>query len=503
MKRRAFLLATAATVGTAATAGQVGAQSSTLLDFSSDLTPNPWLTGTATIETITSEMTDLGYIDNNGDAVSLADAGAVVAPREDEDTPHNPVRIRADMIASTEYTAFPRGETYDERGDGDAETDVRAVDSTHWTTDEAGTAGSITVEDADEDALRISTTGQTAGDSAIATFTDFTIGDGEARRYLQLVANIATLEAGAVVTVRVRDAASNTVEAMIDPSGDVSNDEIIATAQADGVAYQTQLGNLTGGTNLDTIEEFEIEIAEANADVVFEGINLERESQWNFGEREFVNADDELETKTMREPVGYTGISSVDDLRESFPEAEIGGVEYDVEFRAEGTPTEWWDIEVSEAERSDYPQRVEIAGGFEIPTAYELSISIDDLFGMRRLASSRYDSWEFATGLDELPDLDDVEDISWTSRTEQIRNGDLDTEENLGSTPTSDSVTGIFIDLALEDEEVTAITRAAGGGGGAAFSEGGGFLSTWYGKVTTFFMGLAGAVGLNRIFGGN
>jgi hypothetical protein len=122
---------------------------------------------------------------------------------------------------------------------------------------------------------------------------------------------------------------------------------------------------------------------------------------------------------------------------------------------------------------------------------------------MRTLAASRYDAWEFATGLDELPDLDDVEDISWTSRTDSIRNGDLEAEQNLASTPTSDSVTGISINLQLEDDEVSSMTRAAGGGGGAAFSEGGGFLSTLVGKVTAVVMGLAGAVGLNSLLGGS
>jgi hypothetical protein len=503
MTRRGALAAGAAGLATAAGVGTVAAQSSTVLDFSSDLTPAPWLTGTATIETVTPEMSDLGYINDSGETVSLSDSGGVVASREDADTPHNPTRIRADLIDSTEYTAFPRGETYDESGDGDADTDIRAVDATHWTVDNSSTAGSLSVADADGDALRVSTTGQTSGDTAVATFSDFTIGDGEARRYLQLVANVDLLEAGAIVTVRVRDAASNTVEAMIDPSGDTSNANIIAAAQGDGIAYQTQLGELTGGPNLDTIEELEIEVAEANADVVFEGINLERESRWSFGTREFVNADDDLETKTMREPVGYTGIASVDDLRETFPDADINSVEYDVEFRAEETPSDWWDLKVSTAERSDYPQRLEIAGGFEIPTAYELSISISDLYGMRTLAASRYDAWEFATGLDELPDLDDVEDISWTSRTESIRNGDLEAEQNLASTPTSDSVTGISINLQLEDDEVSSMTRAAGGGGGAAFSEGGGFLSTLVGKVTAVIMGLAGALGLNSLLGGS
>ena len=498
------MAAGAAGLAMAAGVGTASAQSSTVLDYSSDLTPAPWLTGSATIETITPEMSDLGYINDEGENVNLNDAGAIVAPREDEETPHNPVRIRADRIASGEYTDFPRGETYDEDSDGEAETDVRAVDATHWTTDESGSAGTMTVEDASEDALRVSTSGQTAGDTAITTFTDFTIGDGEARRYLQLVQNIDLLESGAIVTVRIRDAAGNTVEAMIDPSGDTSNDEIIAVEQGTGVAYQTQLGDLTGGTDLDTIEELEIEVAEANADVVFHGINLERESRWSYGTREFVNADDEIETKTMREPVGYTGIASVDDLRETFPDADINGVEYDVEFHAEETPTDWWDIEVSEAERSDFPQRLEIAGGFEIPSAYELSISIDNLFGMRRLADSRYDSWEFAAGLDELPTLDDVEDISWTSRTESIKNGDLDTEQNLASTPTASSVTGIFIDLQLENDEVSAVTRAAGGGGGgAAFSEGGGFLSTTIGKISAAVMGIVGALGLNSLIGGS
>jgi hypothetical protein len=53
MRRRAFIVMCVATLATAATAGQAGAQASTVLDFSSELTPNPWLTGTATTRTRT------------------------------------------------------------------------------------------------------------------------------------------------------------------------------------------------------------------------------------------------------------------------------------------------------------------------------------------------------------------------------------------------------------------------------------------------------------------
>ena len=483
MTRRTMMIAFAAAGATAAGMGTVSADGQLVPNFGSELTPAPWVTAEVEVAEHTPEMSDLGYIDNDGNQVSLADAGGVLAPYDEPDEAQNHVRIRADYIDADILRDFPRDVT---RTVDDEEEPVSALDAQEWTSDN-------TVEDVG-DALRVTGLGT-------ATFDNFEIDSGEQRKHLQVVANVNLLEADSTVSVRVIDAAGNSVEATIDPDGDTADEHVIATAQNNGIGYQTQLGEMTGGQDLDTIEEVEIEIAGADAEVVFYGLDLENESKLSFGQRQRIDEDDEVETVTVREPTGWTGIQSTDDLDEDFGDATVENVRYDAEFRAEELPNSDIEVMVEETDRHDRPARYHMVGGFDTPSAFDLSIDLETLYGQVRHSSSRYLTAEIETSLDELPTMADVDDIEWTDRTADFEGGSIDDELELSSTVSSADVIGFHFDLNVEDDVAEEMSMAPGGGG-AAFDDNGGLMSTIRGWALAIGTGIVSTLAALRFWGG-
>ncbi|WP_256403472.1 hypothetical protein [Halorubrum salinum] len=500
--RRAFMAGVGA-AAVASVAGTAAAQSGGgQLNFGYDLVHDPWITADVTVETHEPDFDQFNYIADDESVQSLP--GATLADREDDTTPHNPVRIRGDLIDIDDYRRFP-AELTTTNADGD-DVDASALDSEFWTTDASGSTGSISVTEED-DALNIAATGQAAGDVVTASFTDFTIDDGEQRRVLQLVADVNTLAADAVVTVKVVDAASNTVSAVIDASADGAADSTIATTQGSGIIYQQQLGELTGGENLDTIEEVVVEVTEADADVTLHGLNLESASRWQFGQREQTNTDDELVTKTVYEQTGWFGITSLETLYDSdrMSNAVLEQVKYDAAFRVSELPSDYVEYTFEDSGRSDFDRRMRFVYNYEFPTAYALDITLNTWYDevVFQYPGDRYMAMEIATGLDEQVTLEEARDdestISWTSRTSTYTSASEGDEIELSGTPTSDAVLALQGDVLYrsgEENEATAV--AAMGPTGRA---GGGILSTLSGKIGAILsaVGLAGVA--NYIWG--
>ena len=488
--RRAFMIGVGATAATGL-AGSAAAQTGgNQLNFEYDLVHDPFVTADVTVETHKPEFNPFDYIADDESIQSLA--GATLAEREDEETPHNPVRVRADLIDIDDYRRFPADLTT--TNSNDEEVDASALDSVFWTTDVSGSSGSMSVTE-DEDALNVATSGQTTGDVATASFTDFTIGDGEQRRVLQLVANVNQLAADAVVTVSVVDAASNSVSAVIDSSADAAAASTIATAQGSGIIYQQQLGELTGGESLDTIEAVHIEVSDADADVTFHGFNLESASRWQFGQREQTDADNELITETVYEQTGWFGITDLSTLysTDRFANAVLEKVEYDAEFRASELPSEYVQYTFEDSGRSDFDRRMRYVYNFEFPSAYSLDIQLGTWYDevVFKYPADRYMAVEAATGLTEQVGLDSTDDVEWTSRTSSYVGAGEGENVSLSSTPTVDGVMAVKGDVlyrSKEEQEATAV-----GGMGPTGREGG-FLSQLFGPLGAVLsaIGLAG-----------
>ncbi len=503
MSRRTFIVGVGAAAATAATAGTAAAQDggSGVPDFSNEYTPVPKITDVQlrVAQHDAEDMTALEYVDNDGETQSFTEEfGAVIAPApDDEDETHNPVGFNAASISTDEYTAFPRDETYTPDGE-DEEEDVRAVDSTHWSTDEGDTSGSITVEDADDDALSISTSDQASGDVASATFSDFEIDSGEARKTLQLVLDVDTLESDAIVDVEVVDSNGESVTASIDADADSSEDATIATEQGSGIVYQQEIGGLDGGTDLDTLEELVVSVEEANAELTIHGINLELDSEWSFGTREtYDEEDEEVVEETLVEPAGMSWITNLSSLTEQFGDATIHDLSYKVEVTAEDAPASNWDLEVSDVERSESELNYHLVGGLELPGGlYDVEVvEAGALVDEVRHPDDVYQSVEYAHDVDEFPTVDDVDDVDWTDGTSVLEEGEMDEEVELSTTVAAGEKIGLNYDL-QETKDIVNQMIGSAGGGGAAPASGGGFMDSLLGWVTAGVTGILGALGI-------
>ena len=472
MKAGATALASAAAIG----AGAGTAAAVTGLNFDSDYVQEPYIKGSVTVGTHESDFAPLDFVNDSGDVESLSEYGAVIAPREDDETPHNPITLDPAAFDAADYTAFPRDQQYDEDGDGEANTDVTALDATHWTADESSTAGTLTIEDtpspADGPGLHVATASQTSGDVALATFDSsfLDITDGEDRKLLQLVLDIDTLESGAVVTIRIRDEDGDVREATIDPAADTANTGVIAAATAQSLVYQERLGELPQTDNGDgvfnNIAEFEIEIAEANADISIYGLNLERESEWVFGSREFTNTDDELDTEQITAPEGTYSITGLDTLAAPLDGATIKDAQYDVQLVASKLPDEMVEFEWKEADRYDHPYRFQAVYNFEAITAYSLSWSLTGLYDEVLFPSTRFVEAGIVTGESEAVPLSDVQadEITLTTRSDTYANAAIDEEVELSTAITPGDIDAVYLDiLYTEDEQTTATSTAAAG----------------------------------------
>lgn len=503
MNRRAFMAVAGATLATAAGAGGVAAQEAgSVPDFSSEYTPIPKVVGTRiAVGEHSPDMTQLDYVDNDGNINSLTDDfGAVLEPDPENDGEgHNPVTFDASMIDSPEYTDFPRGVT--RTNADDEEEDVSALDAQEWTTDESGTAGSISVSD-DEDALVVSTSSQTSGDVATATFSNFTIDSGEARKVLQLVLDVDTLESGAVVDVEVKDAGGASVVSTIDASADSAADATIATAQGSGIVHQVEIGALSGGADLDTLEEIIVSVSEANASLTVHGVNLELDSEWSYGTREVYDSeDDEVTEETLLEPSGRTGIVSLESLTNQFTDATIAGVEYDVELRSAEAPAANWEVEIEDVDRGSYENRLVMVGGLELPGGlYEVEVKQPgELVDEVRHPDDVYQSVEYAHDQSDLPTIDDVDDVSWTDATSVLEDGDMDSEVTISTTVSAGDTIGLHYRLTESEEIVSSMVAASGGGGGPALdSGGGGIMSNLWAWIAALGTGAIGAIALAR-----
>lgn len=502
--------------GTAAAQSTTGDVDGDRVDFSSNYVQAPYINASLAVDLTDEGMAELDYVADDGNVRSLSDDGIVLARRPDEDTPHNPVSLMAsgfvqtteegDVEALDEFAAFPRGASYDDDADADtAEVDVSALDAEHWTVDNSGSTGTLTVSD-DGRAVRFAVDAQASGDVATATFDlstvaseDATIESGVARKFLQLVADVDTLPAGATVEVRLGSSTGQTVTASIGSSVDTSTEAGLLDSTGPSQVAQARVGEL--GT-LDDIQTVEVAVLDAAADVALHALNVERESLWTFGQAEQLDEDSEVETVDVESPSGEFGVVSLASLSEPFASAAIRNIGYDVELAASALPAESIMARVVETpDTFSLPYEMETFVEFEFPTAYSLQdVTAENVADEVKLPSSRYQGVQVATGVEEAEDWDDVEGYSYTSRGDRYSSVD-ETVELLSTVAAADR-TVVRSRILLDEDEVgdatdgssgaAAAVGAAGGSGGGAFS--------W---VTVLVAAFAGFVGVfrKRIFG--
>lgn len=474
MGRRRFMVATAGAAALAAT-GTAAAQDETTdddvtLDFSSSFVHDPWIAGTATVETVKSDMSQLEYVADDESVTSLVEDGFVIAREpDDDDLPHNPVRLSAANIDSTDYSAFPRGTTYDHDNDSATdEEDVEWHDPSHWALTNA-TNGSISLEEVDRDGMRVVTSAVASGETVSATFdlstvgsSDSTITSGMSRKFLQNVVDVDSLPSGVVVEFAIQDSAGTEVTATYDPAGDTSTEGVLLAATGPSQVVEARVGELESeqAVELGDIQVLEIRVKETDADFTLHGLNLERSTAWEFGTQEYQTTDSDgntvVETQEVSEPSGTFGITSLNTLEDTpFSTAALNSVEYDVEAKASELPeSRVWARITDTPDTYDRPKQLEEVLEYETPSAYELDVILDTLNDTVLLPGSRYQEASIAKGIEDIDEWSDIEDsISWTDRLTTYEDASIGDDVELSATVSANDRNAVRLIKVLGEDE--------------------------------------------------
>lgn len=409
----------------------------------------------------------LTYYDNDGDATAL--------PASVNDSMENPVSYTPTHIDVDEYGAFPHGEE-----------DVSGLNASYWTTDEAGTAGSISVDDTtvqpNVEAVQVATSGQSSGDSATATFDNFSITSDEDKRMLIVGADVNTLDSGAHVEVRAVDEDGDYKAIEANTSADTAADATWTDSAGDSRIAQVRLGELdtegSGDGNFDNIEEIEVVVQDGDFDGELSILNADSMSQYDFGDQR-VDTDDDGEmddTETLREPEGEVSVTGLDTLGSAFDSATIHGVTYEATFEAAHLDAD--DAAANFTSAEDYQSYDRLGDTYyrlTLEDTYDLSYANAELKDEVSLPETRYRTVEYAEGTGDT-DMENVSD--WTETT--------DSYDEKGKSVTLDSTIQPGQDIVFHsnalytDAEMDAIfsdgegEEAESGGGGGMFGGGGG-----------------------------
>jgi hypothetical protein len=509
MARRTFMATAAASAATAAGLGTAAAQGGDL-NFDTDMTPDPRIRGLVTVAEVGPNMAQLEYINDGGTVESLEDYGGMLAADDDDTAAYNPVTLQAGAggIGADTFGALPRDEQYDESGDGSANTDVSVLDPTHWSTDETSTAGTISVADAESqggvDSLRVSTSSQSSGDTAVATFDGsyVSLADNIDQREIQIGVDVDVLDSSTVVEFVLEDGSGNTVTVSIDDGLTLSDADVVADGTGPAYVYQASVGDVNPDT-LNGIEKFRINVTDGNADVSLFWIDVERTEKLSLGTEEYENNDGNYETQELREPQGAYTIQELGSLDQAFSSATIYEVQYDAQFRASAAPGSWIDYQFEDAGRYDQDHKFRAVYNLDLPTAFDLSWSLDDMVVAQSHGSNRYLTVETASESEQqtLEDTADDSSTSWTSRTSRF-DGQIGSQVTLTGAPSASAVEAVYYNVLVnegERSEMEAAGETEGAGGGPTGGGGGGLLDTITSVPGMIITGIISALGLRSL----
>ena len=480
--RRGFMQATAATaaVVTLGAGSAAAAPGDTVnYNFSDSLAHDPYIPASATVVDHASGMSELEYTADDGSTASLREFGYVLAPDDDDgETANNPVSLSAAAIRTDEYTAFPRGEF-----DADDEP-ISALDADQWST-----TGTMVVSNADRNALTVS-----GGDGDTARFEAVDITSGVSRKWLQIVQDVVDLTGS--VEYRLEDSSGETVVVSNDPAGDTATDDVLTDVTGESQVGQVRVGELG---SLSDIVALEVATVGGSGEVTIHGLNLDRESRWEFGTEQYYDAADErLTTRTVYEPAGEYSIRSLETLPSEFRESRIHGVSYDLQMLASELPqAQVWARFNETPETFTFPQELELFVYFEAPTAYDLeAVEFERLNDTPTFPSGRYNAYGAASGFDAPESWDDVDSITFTSRLGEISS---DTEVDMLSPLNASDLVGFYLKTEMDEDMADRLTAMGGGAVGIGGSAGQQF-NYWL----TTILGVAGGAAFlfrKKIFG--
>jgi hypothetical protein len=454
---------------------------------------NPYISADVTVDTFDrTEMSPGQYEDDSGDVSTLP---ATVDKSDDVDDlgtgEVNPYHFIATDIEFSDAAGFPNSEE-----------NVSAVhNESRWTTDTAASSGSMTVADSSTapgvEALEVSTSGQTDGDTAVASFSDVSIDSDTEKRYLQTMADVSA-DSGATVEVRA-----------VDADGDYVG--ILNGTTGDGVVDQEQIGQLSvsgsGDGSMSEVQSIEVAISDGDATVDISALNADKSSEWILGDERVEDPDDsdDLETETVTDhDGGEIQIHDLSTLGSSFEDATINGLTTPMDFRASDLEADQSKVNVTFSDAPNYPSfdRKQTAYyRLELPGAYDLSYSNAELRQQSDIPNSRYQSVELLEGASDT----NFTDLSgWTDALDKIGSSGEDVALDTTIQPDQEiaykSVSLVTSDEASAVQNVATGVIGTTGGANGIIGSITGFFGTLWGKITG---GVAAILGGSRLLGGD
>ncbi|MHB9286788.1 hypothetical protein ACKVMT_07080 [Halobacteriales archaeon Cl-PHB] len=494
MKRgRSFLaVALVATVLLSAAAPALAATMSSTspdgINIGSDAVPDTRIDVTVQKDAHEVGWSPTTYENNNGDEAELE--------AHVNDT-KNPVSYVATDVEFSDAGQFPRN-------DDEQNNTASALDASEWTKNAGGSAGSGSVSDVTTapgvEAVSFSTSSQSSSDVMVFEYTNFSITSDEAKRNLQLAADVNTLDSGAMVEIRVVDTDGDYKSVYVEPDNATSADNTLANATGEGQVLQQQLGELTtttaGGGDFADIQKLQVRIVDADADLDVSLINAESLGEYSFGEQWYDEDGDgdKDETQTLKEPSGRVNVKSLDTLGSSFDDAVVHNAKWDMVFAAADL-TESMDVHWNTTEATQYPGfdvTADVYFRLQLPSQYDLSYSNAELVGTQELPSERYQQVEIAEGIGDTA----FENVSsWADKTSTFSStGD----HVLDGTIQVDQQIAFHANMKWTEDDRSAAFSTGGGAGQFAQGGDGGIIGMIMSLPGIIIGGIASFLGIRK-----
>jgi hypothetical protein len=318
------------------------------------------------------------------------------------------------------------------------------------------------------------------------------------------VLNVDSLDNGAVVEVRAVESDGDYKAAQINASASASADDVISTGTGNGYVFQERLSDLatqgSGDGSLAAIDQIEVVVEDANAQVTITGLDVERKDMFDVGEvRRDTDNDGTVESTTIQEEnsggtVELTAVDSMDALFDDAVIHDFAVQELRYEF-ADLTDSDDYQVEWSSADEYNYPHKLEIHGRLSIPAAIDLTHSGLSFEDSQNQVSSRYATVEVAEGVgsQEFSNIS-----SWTSKKDLYTSkGTNVTLDSTVQVDTEYAFHGVYLFQDGERDDVEPSQNAGGGG----FWGGGNPITGFINWMVAGVFAVAGMLGISRARG--
>ncbi|AXG06571.1 hypothetical protein DU500_09105 [Haloplanus rubicundus] len=459
-------------------------------NFDAEPTPNPEQSAA-----VTKAVHDMGW--NSPLQYESNDGDLTVLNAHVNESVDNPYSFVVTDINASDFGAFPHGKA-----------DVSALGASEWSKDVSGSSGTGSIADVETannvEAVALSTSSQTSGDTATFTFANFSLTSDEQKRVLQTALDVKTLDSGAVVEIAAVDEDGDRKVAVINGSR-TAGEDLIANQTGDGYLYQRKLGDMSTEANGDgtfaNIQKVTVTVSDGDADLEIAGLNLDKTGKWMLGTKQVdTDDDDELEDVDHMEvkTPGSIMVHELSTLGETFSSAHIRGLSMDVVQSASDLPTDRVRLTTEETgnEYPGYHGTATFEYRFGFASAYDLSYSNTDFEGTQSVTQDRIIAVKLSEGVSEDADWGDVE--SYADITSKYSS--QGTNVTLDDTVQAGTFTDVKYQYKLTEDQFGAIQNAGGGG----FFSGDGFFGGFINWAVAGIMGVVGSLAaVARIRGGS